>query len=761
MRGSFLILILFFHYILSAQQPVQPIGSWKEYLPYGSSVDLVQGEGKIYAATPYSLFSVDPADNSIERWSKVTGLSETGISTISYDESNKKLFIAYTNSNIDILYRNDILNIPDIQRDNIAGNKTIYGIYPLGKDYYLSTGLGIIVIDGERYEVKDTWFIGNGGGQVKVNAIASDRNFFYAATAQGFKRAAINGGNLADYTNWELLGVANGLSGGGVQDVFAIGDKVILQKDDSLFTLNGNSWGLLYQDGWPIAGAGISGNKIMICQRKPTGEARVTILNSDGTPDRIINTSLALPRRAILVQNEPWIADEANGLLHFGGSSVEQYQPNSPPSIASGELVSYNNILYAAAGGVDASWMPRNNRGGLYTLRQGTWTTIDQPIALDTVRDIISIAIDPSDESSWAGSFGGGLLHIKGDGSLEVFKQTVLSPVGGNTAAYRVAGLAFDREHSLWISNYGAALPLSARKADGSWFRYAVPYLLTENALGQIIVDDNDYKWILAPKGGGLICFDHNASLENTGDDHWKRLTSGAGSGNLPAGDVLCIAKDKNGFIWAGTTNGIGLFQCTRDIFTPNACEAIWPVVKQGNFAGYLFNGEEVRSIAVDGADRKWVATKNGAFLVSATGEEIVFRFTAGNSPLLSDDVRKIAIDGKTGEVFFATASGLCSFRGTATEGATENKEVLVFPNPVPPGYTGSIGIRGLVNNAIVKITGMDGRLVYQCRAAGGQAVWDGRDYKGRKISTGVYLVLVSNDERTEKAAAKIIFIGK
>jgi hypothetical protein len=196
-------------------------------------------------------------------------------------------------------------------------------------------------------------------------------------------------------------------------------------------------------------------------------------------------------------------------------------------------------------------------------------------------------------------------------------------------------------------------------------------------------------------------------------------------------------------------------------VFTGQGCEAIWPVVKQGNFAGYLFNGQQVRSIAVDGANRKWVATDNGVWLISATGEEVIYQFTETNSPLLSNIVRKVTINNKTGEVFFATAKGICSFRSTATEGGERNQQVLVFPNPVPPGYSGTIGIRGVVNNAIVKITEMDGRLVYQTRALGGQAVWDGKDYKGRRISTGVYLVLVSNDGRTESTAAKIVFISK
>jgi len=221
------------------------------------------------------------------------------------------------------------------------------------------------------------------------------------------------------------------------------------------------------------------------------------------------------------------------------------------------------------------------------------------------------------------------------------------------------------------------------------------------------------------------------------------------------------LIADESGFIWVGTSNGVAIIQCPQEAFTNQGCDAIWPVVKQGNFAGYLFNGEEVRSIAVDGADRKWVATKNGVWLISATGEEVIYRFTEENSPLFSNDVKKIAIDGKTGEIYFATAKGICSFRSTATEGTEVNEKVLVFPNPVPPGYGGTIGIRGLVNDAIVKITELDGRLVYQARALGGQAVWDGKDYKGRKISSGVYLVLVSNDDRTEKTVAKIVFIGK
>jgi ligand-binding sensor domain-containing protein len=138
---------------------------------------------------------------------------------------------------------------------------------------------------------------------------------------------------------------------------------------------------------------------------------------------------------------------------------------------------------------------------------------------------------------------------------------------------------------------------------------------------------------------------------------------------------VLCVAKDKSGFIWVGTDDGIGVIQCPQEVFN-TGCEAILPIVQQGNFAGYLFKGENVRSIAVDGADRKWVATRNGVWLVSVDGENVIERFTEDNSPLLSNDVKKIAINSKTGEVYLQPP-GECVRTGARLP--KESKRIQMF----------------------------------------------------------------------------------
>jgi hypothetical protein len=698
--------------------------------------------------------------------SRVTGLSETGISAIGYDPAKDRLLIAYTNSNLDVVYRNDVINIPDIKRDDITGDKGIYSIYYRQPYFYLATGLGVIVIDADKLEVKETWFLGSGGGQVKVSSVTSDASFFYAATEEGLKKAPVNSADLSDFSNWQLVSGINGLSSGPCQQVMTLGNAVYVQRSDSVLVQNGINWTLFYANGLPIFNSNVSGNQLLLCQPGAAGQGRVTILNSSGSVAAVIAQPgfLVSPRKAVKVNAETWVADAAGGILHFGGTSFEQIQPNSPLSTSSGDMAVYNSTLVAAAGGIDSSWNPQHNYDGLFAFKDGLWTNINRQglPTLDSLPDLNTVVIDPVDESCWAGSFGGGLLHGKnGFQSVEIFKQGIIGSMPGSPSDFRVAGLAFDGSHNLWVSNFGATTPLLVRKTDGNWRKISIPFQVPGNPLAQIIIDDNGFKWMIAGGSGTLLCYDHGSSIDDTGDDRWRPYTAGSGTGNLPAGEIKCIAKDKSGFIWVGTTNGIGVIQCPQEAFSLQGCDAIWPIVQQGNFAGYLFNGEEVRAIAVDGADRKWVATRRGVWLISAEGEKVIYNFNEANSPLLSNDVKKIAIDGKTGEVYFATAKGICSFRSTATEGGQVNQDVLVFPNPVPPGYTGTIAIRGLVNNAIVKITEPDGRLVYQTRALGGQATWDGRDYKGARVSSGIYLVLVSNDERTERFAARIVIIAK
>ena len=760
----FITYMLFLAAAAPAFGQLQPLGQWREHLSYNQARRVAATPSGIFCATPYALFRVDVADNSIDRFSKFNGLHETGVQTMAWDDLQNKLIIAYTNSNIDVLEGNTITNINAILQKDIPGDKTVYNIFCNGGYAYLCDGLGIIVLNENKYEIKDTWVIGAAGNNTRVNGLTTDGLFFYAATAEGLKKAAATGQNLSDYRNWQLLSGAGGLPAGECRDVVTLQDAIIAQKNDSLFVLNGSSWNLWYSPAWTISNITVSGNRLLVSQQQ-AGKGRVQVVNKSGTVEQTYSQApLAAPQQAILLQNEVWAADSIAGLLRLNGAGVERYRPNSPFSVTVGDMKARNDMVWVASGMVTPTWTNSFTKNGLYRFTGEEWTNYNSSThpAFDSLYDLIALAIDPVDNSPWAGSFGGGLLHLQNDNTLQVFKRnSPLPPSAIDPSRYYIGGLAFDNDHHLWISNYGASQVLSVKKADGSWRSFSPPFVIPANAVSQVVTDDYNQVWIVSPGGNGLLCFNHGPSVDNPADDKWKLYQPGKGSGNLPDNNVQCLARDKSGFIWVGTGKGIGIIQCGQEVFSVQGCDAVIPVVQQDNFAGYLFSDEQVQCIAVDGADRKWVGTKNGVWLLSADAQKIIYRFTIDNSPLPGNDVRKITIDGKTGEVFFATVNGICSFRSEATDGGSTNSNVLVFPNPVPPGYNGAIAIRGLVDNAVVKITELNGRLVYETRALGGQAVWNGKDYNGRSVATGIYLVLVSDDPRQQKTAAKIVFIGK
>lgn len=758
----FYVSILFFH---PGFAQVPAIGLWRDHSPYGEALQVINGNGKIWCASPFSIFSVDKEENSIDRWSKVNGLTETGIRSIGWDEGTSSLIIAYENSNVDILSVSGIKNINALKKSLQSGDKNIYSIFTLNNLAYLSTGIGIIVLNLKKYEVKDTYIIGSSGNKIKINAVSADLSSLYAATAEGVKKASLITPNLSDYRNWQLISGTNGLPAGEAEQVTILNNQVIVVKQDSLFIQTGINWNFIYTDGWNFNKVDVAGNKLLLSESR-NNAGRLVVINNTGTVERIIqnNTYTRQPRQSILVDTDYWIADAVAGLSKFGNNSFQSYVPNSPISVANGEMIINSGVLWASAGSVTTNWQPIGSKNGLYRLTDNSWKNFNASIlpAMDSLADCITVAIDHRDATLWAGSYGGGLLSINSNNSISIYKQN--SPLQAalfSPGNYRVSGLAFDQENNLWISNYGAAQNLHVRKSDGNWGSFTVPFPLTENAVARIIVDDLNQKWIIAPNGQGIICFNHGLSIENSTDDRWKWFRTGKGNGNLPDNNVLCMLSDKNSFIWIGTKQGIGIVQCPQEIFTTPGCEAILPIVQPDNFAGYLFRDEEVQCMALDGADRKWIGTKNGVWLISDDGEKTIFRFTAENSPLPGNDVKQIAVDDKNGEVFFSTSNGMASFRSTATTGTVTNKELLVFPNPVPPGYGGTIAIRGLANNSIVKITELDGRLVFQTRALGGQAIWNGKNYKGQSVSSGVYLVLINDDGKQEKYATKIVFINK
>ena len=263
------------------------------------------------------------------------------------------------------------------------------------------------------------------------------------------------------------------------------------------------------------------------------------------------------------------------------------------------------------------------------------------------------------------------------------------------------------------------------------------------------MVSNNGLSWIIGPKQQGILLFQKQNNQAG-----WRQLNTGKGSGNLPSMEVTAITEDKDGSIWIGTDNGIAIFQCNN---INETCDAYLPIVESNGFNGYLFQRETIHSISIDGANRKWIGTNNGAWLISKDGTEVLQHFTTENSPLPSNTVLSIGIEPTDGDVFFFTKNEIISYRGNATESATTQSAIKIYPNPIAPNYNGPILIKNLVNNALVKITDINGQLMMQTRALGGQAIWNGRDQYQHKVASGIYLIFVRDDMGNEKAVGKIM----
>ncbi|MGB0432648.1 MAG: two-component regulator propeller domain-containing protein, partial [Bacteroidia bacterium] len=321
-----------------------------------------------------------------------------------------------------------------------------------------------------------------------------------------------------------------------------------------------------------------------------------------------------------------------------------------------------------------------------------------------------------------------------------------------------MAGIDLDTQGNLWMSLQYAENQLAVKMNNGKWQSFN---LGNEKRVTKVLCDGEGQKWV-AIHLDGIYIFNDGGTPMNTTDDMVRRIDQSVGNGNLPASDVYSMALDKDGDVWVGTGDGVGVVYSPHNIFSTDVnatFDASRPLIQEGDAVGYLLEGQKVNCITVDGANQKWFGTDNGVFVTNPDGDEIIYSFNTANSPLLSDVIRGIGIDGKTGEAFFATDKGIISYRAVATEGGQDPEGIYVYPNPVHPDYDGPIAITGLVENAIVKITDISGNLVYETVAEGGTAVWYGQTFEGRDVSSGVYLAFSSDRNGRDTHISKIMII--
>lgn len=739
-KKLFSCLFIFISFTLRAQPPI-PIEGWQTHLNYAKARQVAIAEDKIYTATENSIFYFDKEDNSLRKLSTIDGLSEIAIGAIGYNNLHNTLILGYRNGNLDLLRENTITNLTAIKEAAINSEKTINHVSTTQDEAYLSTEFGVVVIDLPNQEVKETWFPGEDGQLVKVDQSVLSVDSIYLLTQQNLLSGSLDAGvNLQDFRNWQRLPLPTG-------EKIAIAlwqDQVILATSDQLWQKVNGQWQEITIDFVnPIRNLSVANGDLVVVTSKQI------ILLSPSLNIEILEAPVKDPRQAMYKNNNWWLADGEQGLLNNFESQWQSFFPSGPADNNSNKLFAAYGRVFALPPAKDNSNQPLNQSAQFSLYENNQWTTFTEE-ELPEVEDLNVVLFDALNDITWLGSYGDGLLRWDGESFEIVDNQIPGSPLAiFNDDEMLVSSLALGNQGDIWVSIFNASPPLHQVRPDGSGENYIVPGTRS-NFVQKIVRYGNGDIWMsIAPdNGGGIVVY-------NPESQQSRLLTTTVGGGGLPHNQVNNILIDKDGFIWVGTDEGVAYFPNPFLALANQPIDAITPIFNQRR----LLSSEAITALAIDGGNRKWIGTQNGLWLFGETGEELFYNFNTSNSPLLSNEILDIAVMDETGEIFIATAEGIISFRSTATKPESEYKQVKIFPNPVRSNYQGVVGIEGLVNNSVVKITTIGGQLIKEIRSYGGMATWDVTDFNNRRIGTGVYLVLMATESGDQDMVGKIAVV--
>ncbi len=745
------------------------VGEWRDHLPYNRGKGVVELNNKIYCSTESGIFIFNKLDNSIEKLSRIKGLSDLKINSIASSQVYNLLIIGYENCNIDIIQNNSIFNYPYIKNKIIIGNKTINNIYIHNQYAYISCGFGIVVYNLTKNEIKDTYQIQINNETLNINDVCIINNEIIAATDSGVFHGRLMD-NLVDYSNWsrytgyqtynfkteQIEAFDNKLFIG--QNLNASNSIIVFKQEDNWISLYYTTNKVINSINAIDNHLAIStNNEIMFLNDNLSVESSIS---DYGFSRYVVSNKIYIDASGTL-----WIADHNFGLVSKTNNEFKNYKPNGPINNNCYKLKYLNGYLWVSGGGMTDRHQNLWRPGQFHYLKDDIWRTITSY----TTRDIIDFTIDPSDpDHIYAASFGYGLLEFDNNTLINEFNlknpeaHTLKSAIPGENY-YWIGGVTLDNKKNVWMTNMKSSSILDVYTNDKKWFEIPVEKV-TDIYVGEIINTKNNYKWINLLRGEGILVYNDNNTVKDLDDDQYSKFSVFDENNKTITSEVFALAEDKKGDIWVGTDMGIYVFYNAENVFKGANFYASDILIPRNDGTGLgdpLLFTETVTCIKVDGANRKWFGTKSsGVYLFSADGINQIKHFNTSNSPLLSDYIIDIEIDGATGEVFFSTSEGLMSFKSTASDETLQKNLLYAYPNPVRGDYKGPITITGLIEDANVKITDISGNIVYETVTLGGQAIWDGKTMSGNRVKTGIYLIFCTDDFGNKTKITKLLVIN-
>lgn len=714
-----------------------PLGTWRVHLSFNKLTSLAVAPDQVYTSNDIGLMILNKADQQISQVSKIDGLSGATITTLAYDAQRSALVIGFQNGLLNILNGNRI-SIYNGLANSIAlsGSRAINNITINGSLAFLSTDFGVVVFDMDKNELRETYRdLGETGEALRIFQSVVHQDSLFLATENGVLAGSLNGtSNLLDFRSWKRY--TQGDLNNSIQAVTEFNGQLYAAINAmGIYKLQNGLWvqqSFLQNQSFNSLSSS-SANLIVTTAEKVWVTNGSTI--TEAAAGSLVNPSMAIQETDETI----WIADDKSGLVAFANGAVTKVKTNGPSSNSMWRSTYSNDRIIVSKGGYNSSLLPLNKLSNVDQFLNGQWSILPTTLTTDITDQAKTF------NATFISTFGSGLERITNENTL-IFDHTNSPLVENNsTDGYTLVPSVENSTNGLWVTNYGVPTSLHLLADDLTWETFSFSQPQAQFPV-DLLVDQLGAVWMVIDpaKGGGIMVFDKSQSTY---------LTTTPGKGSLPVATVRSIANDRDGQVWVGTDEGVVYFSNPSGVF--NTIDASRPIFENR----FLLRDEAVTAIAVDGGNRKWLGTNNGVWLFSPSGEELIYNFTEDNSPLLSNNVISISIDPISGEVFYATAKGLCSFRSTATASTYQFASVKIFPNPVGSEFNGLVAINGLYRDAIVKITDINGRLVWQTQANGGTATWNARQLNGNRVSTGVYLVFATAEDGSERHVGKIAVI--
>lgn len=752
----------------------QDIDTWTAHTSMNRANDLAVNGNEVWVASGGGVYGYDTESGSIRSFTVVDGLSSVSTTSIAVDAKRASVWVGFSDGSLNRIRTESgtIQTFRDIRRADQFSDRGINRIVVQGDSLLIATQFGVVVFDPDKLEVRDSFSrLGTLTPATPVRDVFIEKNVLgrptmWLATELGVARAFLDGPNLQDPLSWTIE--KNGLPVASLSTFSLealVGSMYVGTAQDLFLRLPSGTYSKFNLTSQKVSQLSAAGTTLV-----GSTDFGVLVVESGVTWRTMSVAGVGFPTGIHLSENgRLWVGSADSGVafgdLPADGNSFTPSGMKAPSGPSTGD---FTNLSVGVNGDLWVGGASANNTGFHHLKVDGEWEEYSEKTSSLLVNKSRFLHVFGAEDGfGWAGSEGGGVAQVSPSGELTLYdaSNSSLLPATGTSNFVVVGGSYADRFGNMWFTTRGSGFPLHVRQASGEWRAFGPMVgeglLSRSTAYGHIFIDSFDQKWILIHNENnflarkGLAVLDTGA-LSNPADDSFRFFGVKGGSGvGLPGIEVNAVAEDRDGLVWIGTNSGPAFFVNTGIVARDASATPIWPQWADRSMGTFMLFGLQINDIAVDPAGRIWFATSEGAWLVEAVegGFRPVKHFTTDNSPIFSDEVNSVAVNGETGRVYFSTDRGLVSYLSDAINPSESVRELKVFPNPLRIGSNSSpeVFIEGLVAETNVRIVTSAGSLVRRLEARGGRLRWDGRDESGQIVSSGVYLVIAvgQNDEGT------------